>query len=151
MPATNGSARRNASTGSGRRTGVSACAANVPRNVVWKRKYMNTAKNPTCDARRIHTSTRITLRAGMPLPGRLGPCFFGFAGAAGCASAVEAGAALSVGVAVPVGVEAPVGVEVEVPVGVAVEVPVGVEVEIGLASSAGTAPGLPVFHGMGSG
>src|SRR5262245_26078633 len=110
MPATNGSARRNASTGSGSRTGVSDCAANVPRNVVWKRKYMNSAKKPACDARRTQTSARITLRAGMPLPGRLGASFLGLAEAAVLASTVAATAAL-VELAVLVGDEIGVGVD----------------------------------------
>ena len=35
--------------GSGRRTGVSAFAAKVPRKPVWKRKYRKSAKKPTCD------------------------------------------------------------------------------------------------------
>ena len=72
---TNGSARRNASTGYGKRTGVSALAAKVPRNPVWKRKKRNRPKKKICEKRRTQTSRRMTGRAGMPEPGRLA---FGF-------------------------------------------------------------------------
>ncbi len=39
---------------------------------VWKRKYMKSAKKPTCDTRRTHLSTRMPLRAGIPEPGSFG-------------------------------------------------------------------------------
>ena len=36
---------------------------------------MNSAKNPTCDARRTQTSVRMLFRAGMPEPGSFGSIF----------------------------------------------------------------------------
>src|SRR4051794_17120361 len=43
---------------------------------------MKTAKKKTCEKRRAHTKRRMSGRAGIPDPGRLGSIFFGLAGAA---------------------------------------------------------------------
>src|SRR5262252_5148738 len=64
------------------RTTASLLAPNEPRNVVSTSRNMKRARLATCVKRRAHTSPRITLRAGMPEPGRLGPLFLGLAGAA---------------------------------------------------------------------
>src|SRR5450432_1319816 len=80
---TNGSASRKPSTGSGIRTGSFDAAAKVPRNAVRARKNRNKLTKPTCDTRRTQTKIRITLRAGIPDPARLGPAFFGLMGALG--------------------------------------------------------------------
>src|SRR5215471_20228151 len=64
------------------RTTASLLAANEPRNVVSARRNRKRARLATCVKRRAHTRPRITLRAGMPEPGRLGPLFLGLAGAA---------------------------------------------------------------------
>src|SRR5262252_8371022 len=74
------------------RTTASLLAANEPRNVVSARRNTKRARLATCVKRRAHTRPRITLRAGMPEPGRLGPLFLGLAGAA-AGTAVEDDAA----------------------------------------------------------
>jgi hypothetical protein len=50
---------------------------------VCAKKYKNRETKPICEARRTQTRTRITLRAGMLEPGRLGPTFLGLVGAIG--------------------------------------------------------------------
>src|SRR5512140_360182 len=163
MPATNGSASRNASTGSGRRTAVSAFAANEPRKPVWKRKYMNTAKNSTCENRRTQTSVRIAGRAGIPEPVRR---FFGKRLRKASSSVVLAGLTVAGAVALAAATAGAVLVAVAVAVAVAVVVVVGVGVGVGggggggvgvgvafafafAASRAGTSPMIP-FHGIGA-
>src|SRR5262245_18206618 len=64
------------------RTTESALAAKEPRKVVATRRKVKRARLTTWTTRRAHTSPRITLRAGMPEPGRLGSIFFGFGGPA---------------------------------------------------------------------
>ena len=140
---TNGSARRNASTGSARRTGVSAFAAKLPWKLVWKRKYMKTAKKPICDARRTQTSVRMLLRAGMPEPGSLGSCFFFLGGAAPggpIPSALSRYATLSFSAAAIAATSFFFGTT-----GAAGGAARGVS-----RSIAFTAPTSPVFHGIGS-
>jgi hypothetical protein len=147
IAATNGSASKNPSTGSGSLTGASDRAAKLPRKPVWNRKYMKSAKNEICAKRRAQTRTRITRRAGMPLPARFGSIFFGLGFAAG--SEIADGIA----VAEPDAVDAHGGVE---PHAQAAFVGAGGAVGTGAfgtqdvsRSIGGTTPTTP-FHGIGS-
>src|SRR4051812_17637422 len=78
------------------RTTLSALAANEPRNVVSTKRKRKSPRNPVCAMRLAQTSMRITLRAGMPEPGRFGPVFFGLAGAVAAAEAEPAAVAVDV-------------------------------------------------------
>jgi len=123
---------------------------------------MNSAKKPTCEKRRSQTRRTITRRAGMPEPARLGPRVgLGFACVVGAATA----AAVATGGAVPTppaprpgaggeGAASRMGRSAAGGEGAASRM--GRSAADGSISgtswsSAGTRPGLPVFHGIGSG
>jgi anti-sigma factor RsiW len=118
-------------------------AVKLPRKAVWQRKNMNRPKNPTCEKRRIHTSQRMTGRAGRPDPARLGPeVFLGGEAFAGVVFVFAAGVAVVFAAGVVFAVVFPLGVVF------AVEPPANKGTHW---SSEGTTPALPVFHGIGSG
>jgi hypothetical protein len=124
------------------RTGASARAANDPRNPVWKRKYMNSAKQNTCVKRRAHLRKTAMRRGAIPLPES--PDFARFFSAGRGRTAV----------AMALAEAAMLAIVVDATEALAVSAAGKREVTSagrGTESSAATGPALPVSQGMGSG